>query len=222
MIELNKIDFQYSDNGFRLTIPHLIFENGSRTAVVGPSGSGKTTLLRLISGIITPSTGEINIDRVNVSRMSDSERRNYRISNIGFVFQEFELIEYLNVYENILLPYYINRSMKLNDSINQRAIELSESMGLSDLLRKKTGLISQGEKQRVAICRALLINPGIILADEPTGNLDPRTKGKIIEILFDCSGSSRSTLIMVTHDHSLLKGFDRVIDFNDLLSAGKS
>ena len=222
MITLKDIHFHYHDDEFRINIPKLIIGDGSRTAIVGPSGSGKTTFLRLISGIISPMKGKIIVNDEDVSQMDDSTRRNFRISNIGFVFQEFELIEYLSVFENILLPYFINRSMKLNSSVRLRATELAVSMNLGNLLNREIGNISQGEKQRVAVCRALLIEPKIILADEPTGNLDPKNKERIIEILFECAENSRATLLIVTHDHSLLKGFDRIIDFGNLLAAGRS
>lgn len=221
MISLQNIDFSYRDSSFKFNIPKLEIEHGSKTAIVGPSGSGKTTFLNLLSGISTPDTGEILIASSKISGMSDSARRDFRISNIGFIFQEFELIEYLNILENILLPYLINKSMKLDSSVRDRAVKLAESMNLDSMLKRNVGRISQGEKQRVAICRALLINPGVILADEPTGNLDPDNKTRIIEILFEQTTISSATLLMVTHDHSLLNGFDRVIDFEKLRAGGE-
>ena len=137
---------------------------------------------------------------------------NFRISNIGFIFQEFELIEYLNVLDNILLPYRVNSSLRFNKAVRDRAVCLAESVGIGDKLRRHPDALSQGEKQRVAICRALVTEPKIIVADEPTGSLDSENKKSIMKIIHDQIDKSRATLLMVTHDHSLLDGFDRVVD----------
>ncbi len=220
MIALTNIDFCYGESDFRLQVDKLEIAAGTKTAIVGPSGSGKTTLLRLIAGISTPDAGEIKVGDAVVSGMDDSARRDFRSSQIGFVFQEFELIEYLNVHENILLPYLINRSMSLEPAVRNRANELADSMSLGDKSKRFVGQLSQGEKQRVAICRALISNPSLILADEPTGNLDPKNKTKIVDSLFKCAADTKATLLMVTHDHSLLEGFDRVIDFEQLREEG--
>jgi len=217
MISLQNVTFQYREDGFTLDVPHLEIKAGSKTAVVGPSGSGKTTFLRLLSGIAMPGKGNIRIGPTEISSLSDSDRRDFRISRIGFVFQEFELIEYLSVLENILLPFYINGSMDLTDEVRDRATDLARTMHLGELLKRNVGEISQGEKQRVAICRAMLIEPEVILADEPTGNLDPANKERIVELLFERTTATKATLVMVTHDHSLLGGFDEVLDFEQLL-----
>ena len=153
-----------------------------------------------------------------VTKLADSQRRNFRITNIGFVFQNFELIEYLNVLDNIILSYRINPSLSMNREVIDRAETISAQLGLGDKLKRNVGKLSQGEMQRVAICRAILNNPKIILADEPTGNLDPQNKEKIMEILFDYSSRENATLITVTHDHSLLKGFDEVLDMQQLVN----
>ena len=145
-------------------------------------------------------------------------RRDFRITHIGFVFQDFELLDYLNVLDNILHPYRITRALKLTQPIEQRAIELANGLEIGDKLRRFTGELSQGEKQRAAICRALLPQPQLILADEATGNLDPRNKGKILDLLFENVDSHNATLLAVTHDHELLPRFDRVIDFLDFHS----
>jgi putative ABC transport system ATP-binding protein len=188
---------------------------GEKVAVIGPSGSGKTTLLNLLAGILVPDSGTIHVNENNVSGLSDAERRNFRISNIGFVFQEFELIDYLDVLDNILHPYRITRSLKLNPAVRAHAGSLAERMGIGDKLTRAINRLSQGEKQRVAICRALLPAPGLILADEATGNLDPRNKGQILDLLFQSVIDHEATLLAVTHDHELLPRFDRVIDFRD-------
>ena len=218
MIEINDLTFEYPGSDFRFDLNSLNIKSGKKVALIGPSGYGKTTLLNLLSGILEPKKGTIHLNGTEVTKLADSQRRNFRITNIGFVFQNFELIEYLNVLDNILLSYRINPSLSMNREVIDRAETISEQLGLADKLKRNAGKLSQGEMQRVAICRAILNNPKIILADEPTGNLDPRNKEKIIEILFDYSSRENATLITVTHDHSLLKGFDEVLDMQQLVN----
>lgn len=218
MIEINDLTFEYPGSDFRFNLNSLNIKSGKKVALIGPSGYGKTTLLNLISGILEPIKGTIHLNGTEVTKLADSQRRNFRITNIGFVFQNFELIEYLNVLDNILLSYRINPSLSMSREVIDRAETISEQLGLGDKLKRNVGKLSQGEMQRVAICRAILNNPKIILADEPTGNLDPRNKEKIIEILFDYSSRENATLITVTHDHSLLKGFDEVLDMQQLVN----
>lgn len=218
MIEINDLTFEYPGSDFRFNLNRLNIKSGNKVALIGPSGYGKTTLLNLISGILEPIKGTIHLNGTEVTKLADSQRRNFRITNIGFVFQNFELIEYLNVLDNILLSYRINPSLSMSREVIDRAETISEQLGLGDKLKRNVGKLSQGEMQRVAICRAILNNPKIILADEPTGNLDPRNKEKIIEILFDYSSRENATLITVTHDHSLLKGFDEVLDMQQLVN----
>jgi putative ABC transport system ATP-binding protein len=212
MIKIRELYFEYPGSDFTLSIAELDIKRGAKTAVIGPSGYGKTTFLNLLSGISTPTKGDIEIDSRNIGSLSDSERRSFRISRIGFVFQNFELVEYLTILDNILLPYRINPSLKLTGEVRSRAEDLSQKMGLSDKLKRNVTKLSQGEMQRVAICRALLTGPGLLLADEPTGNLDPKNKELTIEALFEYAEQNESTLVTVTHDHSLLGGFDSVID----------
>ena len=215
MIKIRELYFEYPKSDFTLSIPELEIKGGSKSAVIGPSGYGKTTFLNLLSGISTPNKGDIEIDSRNIGSLSDSERRSFRISRIGFVFQNFELVEYLTIIDNILLPYRINPSLKLTGEVRSRAEELAEKMGLSDKLKRNVTKLSQGEMQRVAICRALVTEPRLLLADEPTGNLDPKNKELTIEALFDYAEQNESTLVTVTHDHSLLGGFDSVVDLKN-------
>jgi len=212
MIKIRELYFEYPNSDFKLSIPELNIKGGSKAAVIGPSGYGKTTFLNLLSGINTPEKGKIEIDGEDIGSLSDSERRSFRISRIGFVFQNFELVEYLTILDNILLPYRINPSLALTSEVRSRAENLSEKMGLSDKLKRNVTKLSQGEMQRVAICRALLTEPRFLLADEPTGNLDPKNKELTIQTLFDYAEQNEGTLVTVTHDHSLLGGFDSVID----------
>jgi len=216
MIKLTNINFQYPNSDFRLTVDNLNFQLGSTSAIIGPSGFGKTTLLNLISGICIPQSGSVEVNDKSVSNMTDTERRNFRLLNIGFIFQDFKLLDYLKVIDNILLPFRINKALKLNSKCKVRAAELAAMLSIEDKLTKFPGELSHGERQRVAICRALLNDPPILLADEPTGNLDPENKRKIMHILFEYVQNKESTLITVTHDHELLKGFDQVVDFKRL------
>lgn len=214
MIQMQQLQFSYPNSPFQLNISDLEIKESEKLAVIGPSGCGKTTLLNLISGILTPDQGTLTSCGINLKTLNDSQRRAYRISKIGFVFQEFELIDYLNVRENILLPYFINQTLQLNEGIHARLQELAESMQIDQYLNSRIDRISQGERQRVAICRALLPQPQIILADEPTGNLDPANKRLIRDLLIEHATRTKAVLIMVTHDDSLLDQFDRTIDID--------
>lgn len=212
MIEIEDVEFQYAGSDFLLSIESLSIEKGSKVAFVGPSGSGKTTILHLIAGIYAPKRGRIQVGRVHVDRLSDGARRDFRVTNVGLVFQEFELVEYLNVRENILLPFLINSRLKLTPEVRAKVTELADSMGLASKLSRPVGKLSHGERQRVAICRALLPGPELILADEPTGNLDPSNTDRIVDILLKRAEETGATLIVVTHDHGLLDRFEQVID----------
>lgn len=215
MVALENIFFQYPDAEFRLNIDNLSFKKGSKTAIIGTSGYGKTTMLNIIAGIITPQEGSVIVNDQIINKLEDAERRNFRIQRIGFIFQDFKLIPYLNVMDNILLPYRINSSIRMDNETLQSAVSIAEELGIKDKLKKYPSKLSQGERQRVAICRALLNCPSLILADEPTGNLDPENKKRIMDILFDSVEKFKATLITVTHDHDMLRGFDRTIDFKN-------
>lgn len=215
MISIESLRFSYPQDGFNLQIPAFSVPVGQKLAVIGPSGSGKTTLLNLIAGIVAPDTGRIQVAGVPVHEITDAGRRDFRITQIGFVFQDFELLDYLSVLDNILHPYRITRALQLTPAVGRRARELAEQMGIGDKLQRHAGDLSQGEKQRAAICRALLPQPKLILADEATGNLDPDNKLHILDLLFEAVDQHGATLLAVTHDHELLPRFDRVVDFNE-------
>jgi putative ABC transport system ATP-binding protein len=217
MIRLNDITFHYLSGDFLLSIPDLSVAAGEKVAVIGPSGSGKTTLLNLVAGILTPLQGYVKVDELEISRQNDKTRRDYRISNIGFVFQDFGLIDYLNVRDNILHPYRITKALKMNGDVRERTYWLAKQMGIGNMLDRHPADLSHGERQRVSICRALLPGPKLILADEATGNLDPQNKIHILKLLFQAVQDHNATLLAVTHDQELLCHFDRVINFNDFL-----
>jgi putative ABC transport system ATP-binding protein len=220
MIQITDVDFRYPSGEFRLYIQELVVKAGEKVAVIGPSGSGKTTLLNLLAGILTPNIGNVSIDESPVSTYSDSDRRNFRITNIGFIFQDFGLLDYLDVIDNILHPYRITGALKLNGIVRERAEMLSDQMGIADKLNRHPTDLSHGERQRVAICRALLPDPKLILADEATGNLDPKNKVHILELLFDSVDKHDATLLAVTHDQELLPHFERIINFRDFVQEG--
>jgi putative ABC transport system ATP-binding protein len=215
MITIKGLEFQYPNGEFNLNIPDFSVTRGSKVAVIGPSGSGKTTLLNLISGILIPKKGSISVNEVQVSGLDDKGRRDFRITNIGFVFQDFDLLDYLNVMDNILHPYRITNALTLNKEVRSRAVLLAEQMGIGTMLKRHANDLSHGEKQRAAISRALLPYPKLILSDEATGNLDPDNKTRILDLLFKSVEEHEATLLAVTHDYELLKRFDRVVDFRD-------
>ena len=165
MIELSDIKFSYPNSEFHLSIDSLLIGTGEKTAVIGPSGFGKTTMLNLIAGILIPEYGSVIIKEKEISNLPDAERRNYRIKEIGFVFQDFKLLDYLNVLDNILLPFRINKTLPLTKEILENAQDLAASINIEDKLYKHPSKLSHGERQRVAICRALLNKPSLILAD---------------------------------------------------------
>ena len=218
MIEISKLQFRYAEGEFRLALGELSVEAGESMAVIGPSGTGKTTLLNLISGVAVPESGEVTTKGVKVSSLGERARSDFRIQTIGLIFQEFELLEYLSVRDNILLPYRISGALRLDADVRGRAEGLAASLGIADKLGRYVRQLSQGERQRVAICRALLPDPELILADEPTGNLDPTNTDKVLDIIFDYVADKGATLVSVTHELHLLERFGRTLDFAELIT----
>ncbi|QDA36484.1 ABC transporter ATP-binding protein [Paracoccus liaowanqingii] len=219
MIALHDVAFAYPQGGFRIHVPHLDIAAGARVAIVGPSGTGKTTVLNLIAGLVVPLGGSVMVDGTDMAALPDAARRRFRLTRIGFVFQNFALIEYLTVLDNILIAARIHPDLPLTPNLRARARDLADAVGMGDKIDRHPGGLSMGEQQRVAIARALLARPAILLADEATGNLDPDTKGRILDLLFDQAARSGTTVLAVTHDHDLLPRFDRTIDFRDLQAA---
>ncbi|TDI45427.1 MAG: ABC transporter ATP-binding protein [Acidobacteria bacterium] len=217
-IRIQDLSFGYGEGDFELRIGKLEVGRASSAAFIGPSGSGKTTLLHLIAGITLPQSGKIETNGVELTGLSENARRAFRIKNIGLVFQEFELLEYLTVLDNVLLPYRINAALELTEAVRERAANVAVEVGIGDKLSRYPSQLSQGERQRVAVCRAVVTEPAVLMADEPTGNLDPRNKGRVLDILFDYVETSGTTLLTVTHDHDLLDRFERIVDFKELLS----
>ncbi len=182
---------------------------GECVALMGASGSGKTTLLHLAGGVLGVAGGSIQVARQSLGTMPEARRRQFRLANIGFVFQSFELLPHLTVEENLLLPIRLLQQKRLSTQVRSRVEELCENLSLSHSIRKRRpDRLSQGERQRVAIGRALVTQPSVVLADEPTGNLDPALKRSVVELLLNRCRESNATLVMATHDLSGIDRFD--------------
>ncbi len=210
-VDVENLLFRYPGNEYELAIPRLRIATHRKAAIIGPSGSGKTTLLHLLAGILAPDAGRITVAGTVLGDVPDSRRRRLRMERIGLVFQEFELLEHLSVRENILLPFMLAPSLGKVDEAHFSM--LTKRTGIDRYLNRRPRRLSQGERQRVAICRALVTQPALILADEPTGNLDPKTTAEILDTMIGEVERHDATLVMVTHDHSLIERFDEVIDF---------
>jgi putative ABC transport system ATP-binding protein len=214
MIELRGVSKTVESGGRPLTILHpldLSIPSGQFIAVVGPSGSGKSTLLGLLAGLDSPSTGEILIDGTDITKLGEDELAKLRGEKIGFVFQFFHLVPSLTAFENILVPMEIARRR----DASVRARQLIDEVGLSDRGHHYPSQLSGGEQQRVAIARALANDPPIVLADEPTGNLDSTTGRHIMELLLTVRHSRKSTLVLVTHDADLASLADSRLSLRD-------
>ena len=185
-------------------------EGGGFLAIVGPSGSGKTTLLGLLAGLDTPSAGEVWIDGEQLTTMSEDERARMRSAKVGFVFQSFQLIPTLTARENVQVPLELR-----GEASEARAAELLGKVGLSDRLDHYPAQLSGGEQQRVALARAFSIRPKILFADEPTGNLDAKTGGTIIELMLELNRAEGTTLVLVTHDLDIASLARRTIRLSD-------
>ena len=186
---------------------------GQSLAIVGESGSGKTTLLGLLAGLDTPTSGEVWLDNQSIFSLSEEERALSRKDNLGFVFQSFQLIDGLTALENVMMPL----ELKGDKDAKAKSQAMLDKVGLSHRLTHFSNQLSGGEQQRVAIARAFVSEPKLLLADEPTGNLDTNTGQKVIELMFELNQASNTTMILVTHDHHLAQK----CDYSITLSAGE-
>ena len=186
-------------------------EDGEFVAVVGTSGSGKSTLLHMMGGLDTPTSGNVIVRDKELSKMNDEQLTIFRRRNIGFIFQNYNLVPILNVYENIVLPVELD-----GDTVDQKFLdEIVHLLGLEDKLKNMPNNLSGGQQQRVAIARALITKPAIVLADEPTGNLDSRTGHEVISLLLETSRTFHQTIVMITHNEEIARMADRVIRMED-------
>lgn len=216
MVELKDLSKSYCDAEKQRKVlcqVDIQVGKGEFLAIRGRSGSGKTTLLNLIAGIDSPDSGEVLIDGTSIHSLSPRERAAYRRDNIGFVFQFFHLLPTLKVIENVSLPAEL---AKVNQKhAEERALALLEKVGLSDRANDFPDRLSGGEQQRVAIARALIQEPKVILADEPTGNLDAAMGDQILDLLLDMARSPDRTLILVTHSHQIATRADRTLTIKE-------
>jgi len=191
----------------------LHIDRGEVVSIVGPSGAGKTTLLQIIGTLDRPDTGTVSIDNIDVTSLSSKKLSDFRNQHLGFVFQFHQLLPEFTAIENIMIPAYIaGRSQK---QAKQRAKELLDFMGLADRASHKPNELSGGEKQRVAVARALVNNPAVILADEPSGSLDTKNKEELHQLFFNLRDQFGQTFVIVTHDEALASTTDRTIHLRD-------
>ena len=189
----------------------LEIENGKMTAIVGESGSGKSTLLHCIAGLDKPTSGNVYLGDEDIYKLNDDKLSKIRVREFGFVFQSFNLIPVINVYENIVLP--ISNDSK---SIDKKYVDtIIDSLGLKNQIKKFPNELSGGQQQRVAIARALSNKPSIIFADEPTGNLDSKTSKEVMDIFRMCVKEFNQTLVMITHDENIAETADTIINIRD-------
>ena len=219
-IRLDSLRFYWSKNAdFKIYIPKLEIGRGEKVLLLGESGSGKTTLLSLICGFLSPISGDIFLNEQKLNDLKANKKDQFRSDNIGIIFQQFNLLPYANVIDNITLPLYFskNRDSRVTNH-REAALNLCRSLQLSEsTIAMQANKLSVGQQQRVAVARALIGNPSLIIADEPTSSLDASTQKKFLDLMFRQIEEHKSTLLMVSHDSSISNYFDRTINIKDIL-----
>src|SRR5688572_5107692 len=210
ILEVQNLSRTYSSGGRALTVlDDVSFQLGRREtcAIVGPSGSGKTTLLGLCAGLDLPSRGSVTINGVNLNNLNEDQRAQLRNEHVGFVFQNFQLLPNLTALENVMIPVELRGDTRAAE----RAQQLLARVGLGDRLGHYPTQLSGGEQQRVALARAFINRPHILFADEPTGNLDAETAGKVVDLIFEMNDELDTALVLVTHDLDLARRTERIL-----------
>lgn len=214
MIEIRNLKYSYGSQAPILQIHEFTVVQGEELFLYGPSGTGKTTLLEVLAGVLIPQEGEVRVLGENLEKLSAKERDAFRARHMGYIFQNFNLIPYLNVHENIELPLQLSRERRQrvgNVDLNLVIRALAGNLGIADLLEKNVMELSVGQQQRVAVARALLGKPDLILADEPTSALDSDHREKFLKILFELAELYNTTVVFVSHDRSIQSLFSRAV-----------
>lgn len=209
-LALSDLRFHYPGSAFHLSVKALAVRAGEPLAILGPSGGGKTTLLRLMTGLLQPASGDVMCGETTLTALSHEARRLFRLKNIGLIFQDFALLDYLTVEENILLPARFH-----GDQPAPFARALAERLEIMPHWNRLAGQLSQGERQRVAIARALAHRPSLVFADEPTASLDAGRRGLVMDLLLEYSRENQASLVMVTHDTELMPLFSKHLRVED-------
>lgn len=215
VINLTKIYDQGSSPTIALKNVNFSLEKGYVYAIYGPSGSGKTTLLNILGGLDRPTTGSVFIDGIDICHLNGKDLDYFRNKKIGFIFQFHYLLSEFTVLENILIPYYIISHGDDKKDIINKAKELASILDVSDTLNKYPDYISGGQRQRVAICRALINDPSIVLADEPTGNLDSENTRIVVDLFFKINEIKKTTFIIITHNEKIAERCNKIIELKD-------
>lgn len=220
LIEIRDLQYTYEgQTAPTLRIPEFSVVRGEELFLYGPSGTGKTTLLEILAGVLKPHQGNIKILGMDFAKLSAAERDSFRAEHMGYVFQSFNLIPYLSVQENIELPLHLSpaRRARLGSVDTELVIRaLCGNLGIADLLGKKVGALSVGQQQRVAVARALLGKPDLLLADEPTSALDVDHRERFLKLMFELSELYGTTVVFVSHDRSMEKLFTRSISLDSI------
>jgi putative ABC transport system ATP-binding protein len=226
MVKIENLKFKYpTSNQLILDIPDFEMKKGEKIFLYGPSGCGKTTFLEVLAGINTPSDGVVKINGQNTSDMSSAEKDQFRADHMGYIFQSFNLIPYLDVQENITLPLYFSSQKRKRISVveeNKVTLEICQFLGIDRLLERPMTELSVGQQQRVAAARAIIGQPSLILADEPTSALDFNHREKFIKLLFELCNQHQTSVLFVSHDRTLEKLFDRSLSLHEINSVSKA
>ncbi|MFK7928408.1 MAG: ABC transporter ATP-binding protein [Myxococcota bacterium] len=219
VVHASDLRFRYANSGFSLHVPELRVQPGEAVALVGPSGCGKSTLMELLSGTLSAGSGSLMVAGTELVGLSESARRRHRLRRLGLVFQDYPLVDHLDATENVLLPYRIG-GLRRTPEVLERAGSLLGTLGLAGKERRRPSRLSQGERQRVSLARALVTQPQIVLADEPTTGLDAKATAGVLELLVGQCRDRGVTLVVVTHDPAVVVRLDRGIEVDSFAAEG--